>query len=79
MNKFISIIIGRTIIRVVGMNIRFAYYALIGKPKTKDDLFPIVNEDNSNLDYVVKSDFINSVVGYSTLLVLILLAKILLY
>ncbi len=76
MNKFISLFLGRFIIRVIGVNIRFIYFYLIGKKKLKEELSPTINEDNSNLDVVLKTDFLNAFVGAAFILGLVLLVMI---
>ena len=73
MNKFVSLIFGRFIIRVIGVNIRFIYFSLIGRKKLREELNPSIMEDNSNLDIVLKNDFLNAFVGAGFIIGLVLL------
>ena len=74
MNTLIELFFRRFLVRLIGVNIRFYFFKLIGKPKTKKYLEGYYKNSDG-----ISQDFFNAVIGVLVLIPLSVLVAYLVY
>jgi hypothetical protein len=70
MLKILNSLFSRIFVRAVGLNVRYFYFRLIGKPKNRNQLSNSFKDDYDDYSNAVNQDILNTIVGSVVLLII---------
>lgn len=73
----IKFLFGRILVRMIGLNVRYLFFKLLGKKNSYNDFkTPIINKDNDYDEKGLQQDMYNALVGVLVILLIIVILKI---
>ena len=69
MSKILSLLFSRMFVRAIGLNTRFLFFRIIGKPRRRHELSNSFKDESSSYANAVNQDILNTVVGSTVLII----------